>query len=133
MLHCPLRSCFSASSRLDGGERKSSSDVAALSWVNRRAARSRISGGSRRDLPVAKKRSVSVEAKERITGPDYKRFVYEGSILAASGHQAPGLVVEESLLDLLLGVHHERPVGYRRLVDRLAAEQQPAKILLGRD
>src|SRR6266702_3673391 len=67
MLHCPLRSCFNASSRLEGGKRKSSSVVAAWSCVRRTAARLRISGGRRRDLPVAKKRSVSDEAKERIT------------------------------------------------------------------
>ncbi len=41
--------------------------MAALSCVNRIAARTRISGGNRRDYPVAMKRSVSEEVKERIT------------------------------------------------------------------
>src|SRR5207249_477260 len=59
--------CFNASRRLEGGKRKSSSVVAAWSCASRIAARLRISGGRRRDLPVAKKRSVSDEAKERIT------------------------------------------------------------------
>src|SRR5213592_5013422 len=68
MLHCPLRSYFNASRRLDGGKRRSSSVVAAWSCVRRIEARFRISGGRRRDFPVAKKRSVSAEAKERITG-----------------------------------------------------------------
>src|SRR6266516_2538604 len=67
MLHCPLRSYFNASRRLEGGKRRSSSVVAAWSCVRRIAARLRISGGRRRDLPVAKKRSVSDDAKERIT------------------------------------------------------------------
>src|SRR6266853_5861826 len=67
MLHCPLRSCFNASRRFEGGKRKSSSVTAAWSCVRRIAARLRISGGRRRDLPVAKKRSISDEAKERIT------------------------------------------------------------------
>ena len=47
--------------------RKSSNLVAALSCVSRIAARFRISGGSLRDFPVAKNRSVSAEANERIT------------------------------------------------------------------
>src|SRR6266702_4759325 len=67
MLHCPFRSCFNASKRLEGGKRRSSIVAAAWSCVRRIAARFRISGGKRRDLPVAKKRSVSDEAKERIT------------------------------------------------------------------
>ena len=53
--------------RLEGGKRRSLIVVAASSCVNRTAARASISGGNRRDLPVAKKRSVSAEAKERIT------------------------------------------------------------------
>jgi hypothetical protein len=77
MLHCPLRSCFNASSRFEGGKRRSSSVVAALSWISRIAARLRISGGKRRDFPVVKKRSVSEEAKERITEDDCKQNVYK--------------------------------------------------------
>ena len=42
------------------------------------AARARISGSSRRDFPVAKNRSVSLEAKEQITRTDYKQCVYGG-------------------------------------------------------
>jgi hypothetical protein len=45
----------------DGGKRRSSMRVAESNCINRIAARLRISGGSRRDLPVAKKRSVSVQ------------------------------------------------------------------------
>ena len=67
MLHCPFRSCFNASRRLEGGKRRSLIVVAALSCVSRIVARTRISGGNRRDFPVAKKRSVSEEVKERIT------------------------------------------------------------------
>ena len=67
MLHCPLRSPFSASSRLDGGCLKSSIRVAASSCVRRIAARSLICGGRRRDRPVVKKRSVSASAKDWIT------------------------------------------------------------------
>ena len=66
-LHWPLLSPLKASRRLDGGERKSSIAVAASSWVSRIAARVRISDGIRRDLPVAKKRSVSEDANVRIT------------------------------------------------------------------
>jgi hypothetical protein len=62
---------------LDGGKRKSSIFTAALSCVSRIAARVRISGGKRRDFPLTKKRSVSDEAKERITA-DNKLFVYAG-------------------------------------------------------
>jgi hypothetical protein len=58
---------FNGSSRLEGGARRSSIAVAALSWVRRIAARKRISGGIRRDLPVAKKRAVSEDANDRIT------------------------------------------------------------------
>jgi hypothetical protein len=78
MLHCPLRSPFNASSRFDGGNHKSSILVAASSCVSRIAARARISGGTRRDFPVAKNRSVSLEAKERITLEHYKHDVYIG-------------------------------------------------------
>src|SRR3990172_6890138 len=77
MLHCPLRSCFSASSRFEGGKRRSSSVVAALSWIRRIVDRFRISGGNRRDFPVVKKRFVSDEAKERITENDCKQYVYD--------------------------------------------------------
>ena len=41
--------------------------VAASSCVSRIAARVRISDGIRRDLPVAKKRSVSEDENDRIT------------------------------------------------------------------
>jgi len=47
------RSCASASSLFDGGRRKSSICVAASNCVKRIAVRFRISGGNRRDLPVA--------------------------------------------------------------------------------
>ena len=68
MLHCPFRSCLNASRRLEDGTRRSLTVVAALSCVSRIAARIRISDGNRRDFPVVKKRSVSDEANERITG-----------------------------------------------------------------
>jgi hypothetical protein len=68
MLNWPLLLPFKASRRLDGGERKSSIAVAASSWVSRITARVRICDGMRRDLPVAKKRSVSEDANDLITG-----------------------------------------------------------------
>ncbi|MCX7138191.1 MAG: hypothetical protein NTW47_16530 [Proteobacteria bacterium] len=41
-------------------------------------ARFRISVGNRRDLPVAKNRSVSALANERIIDAYYKQYVYDG-------------------------------------------------------
>ena len=67
MLQSPFLSPFKASRRLEGGERRSSIAVAAWSWVSRITARARIPDGIRRDFPVAKKRSVSKDANERIT------------------------------------------------------------------
>ena len=66
-LHWPFLLPFNASRRLDGGERRSSIAVAASSCVSRIAARVRISDGIRRDLPAAKKRSVSEDENARIT------------------------------------------------------------------
>ena len=52
MLHCPLRSCFNASRRLEGGKRKSSSVTAAWSCVRRIATRLRISHVVKGTRPV---------------------------------------------------------------------------------
>src|SRR5690606_5034417 len=54
-LHCPARSPFGDSRRLDGGSRRSSMRMAASSCPRRIAARSAIDGGIRFDFPLTKK------------------------------------------------------------------------------
>ena len=84
MLCCPARLPFRASSRFDGGIRKSSIRVAALNCFSRMAARFSASRGNRRARPVVKNRSVSASANDRIMQHACKQYVYDcqGTIIS---------------------------------------------------
>ena len=53
--------------------------------------------------------------------------------VSVEGAEGAAVEVGEGLADLVGGVHHERAVADDRLVDRLAAEDQEAGALVGRD
>src|SRR5437879_4068979 len=90
-------------------------------------------GVSRRMVPT--RRSVKISSWYSDAGSTFSSLVVCSGLVAILGRIAPlgdkpsGLVVGERLFDLPARIHHEVPTRDHQLVDRLAAEQQAAKIL----
>jgi hypothetical protein len=83
MLCWPARLPLSASSRLPGGKRNSSSLEAASSWVSLRRAVLRIVGGNSRGLRPCQRAAVDLSAKDRITGECSNMHAYRASCQAS--------------------------------------------------
>ena len=117
MLCCPRRSPFSASNRLAGGIRKSSSCLALFSILSLRRATVCISCGRRREVVPPQIFSVSLSAKSRIIA-NYNECRYmTSSVMGHPSVTAPfnnqrcqGRLVQKSFSDYCVFVVH-RPVS----------------------